>query len=1174
MPPKAKEKTIEETYKKMSQREHVLHRPGMYIGSVDKSIEELWVWDTKTSKMVKRMVEFSPGFLKIFDEVLTNALDHSNRDSTVDKIKVDFDTSTGEISVYNNGSGIPVVVHKEHNLYVPELIFGHLLSSSNYNDDEDRTGAGTNGIGAKASSIYSKRFVVETVDSNNKLKFVQEYTENMTIIGKPKITKNSTASYTKITFLPDYARFKMRGLEKDTVSLLMKRVYDCLACTNPSVSVFLNGEKLKGKGLLDYAKYFFPEGDTKLFNETIVQKVGKNDIVWEYVVAPAERFDQVSFVNGNSTYAGGKHVDHIMYQITNRIKTLLETKKKLKDVKPVFIKERIFLFLRSTVINPTFSSQTKEFLTTAVKDFRCKIEVSDKFIDKLWKSSIIDEIVQFCKLKESMDLAKTTDGKKKNKIYIPKLEDALWAGTAKSDQCTLILTEGDSAKTFAMWGRSVAGPERLGIMPLKGKVINVRDATIQQLMNNEEINNLKQIIGLKQGKDYKDTSDLRYGKVLLLTDSDVDGSHIKGLLINFIHAQWPSLVKLPFIQTLKTPIVKAMRGKQVIEFFTQQDYEHWRETTQNAKNYNIKYFKGLGTSTKEDAKSTFSRIRELQADYYYKDEGCDEAILLAFQKDKNVKSASGSGTIDETTETSLVVKCSDKRKQWLGNYNRDSYIDAKQQRISYQDFVHKELIHFSIYDNLRSIPSLCDGLKPSQRKILYYMLNRKIVRSMKVAQLSGYISAETSYHHGESSLQQAIVGMAQNFVGSNNINLLFPDGNHGSRLAGGKDAASPRYIFTKLEAIAQAIFHQNDTPLLTFLNDDGQQIEPEWYIPVIPMILVNGCEGIGTGYSTYVPPHNPKDIIANVRRIIKGQDPLPMKPQFRDFGGDIIDLGNGSYMSVGKWKRISDYQVQITELPVGTWITTYKEFLESLVDGSAGTNKRDKDKTATKTKKQHTIVLKDVQNKTMDENTGINFIVEFKDNKVLDKLIKNNTLQKELKLTKTFSTNNMYLFDDNLTPLRYETTNDILLDFCDVRLEYYTKRRKYLIKKLSDELVFLQAKVRFIEEYINGVLQINRKRKNEVVRILESRDYPKQISNTTESRDQDPENETNATDSSSDSDSGYDYLIRMQLVSLTRERIEQLMDQTQKKGNELAELKRKKDKDLWIEDLQVIEQLL
>jgi len=1152
-------RTIEETYKKLSQREHILHRPNMYIGDTKKTLEEMWIFNKNIKKMQKRMVEYTPAFLKIFDEVLTNALDHSNRDSTVSTIKVDYDIESGEITVFNNGTGIPVIEHKEHKIYVPELIFGHLLSGSNYNDSQKRIGAGVNGLGSKLSAVFSKSFIVETVDSERNLRFIQEFSDNMENKSKPKVTKNSGKSFTKITFLPDYKKFDMKCLDKDTVSLIDKRVYDCIACTNKNVSVFLNGEKIQGKGLVDYANYFFNTDKNgslvKMYYDSFIQK----DIVWEYIIVPNDEYTQISFVNGNSTYAGGKHVDHIIYQITAKLKSFLESKKKLKDVKPAMIKERLFLFLRATVINPQFSSQTKEQLTTQSKDFGCKIEVSDKFIDKLWKSSIIEDIIQTYKMKESMDLAKKTDGSKKSKVYIPKLEDALWAGTVKSTECTLILTEGLSAMTFAMWGRSIVGPERYGIFPLKGKLLNVRDASISQLANNEEINNLKQILGLKQGKEYTDTKDLRYNKVMALTDSDVDGVHILSLIVNFFHSTWPSLAKLDFIQTIRTPIVKAIRGKKVVEFFTEQDYNKWKDVN-DISNYQIRYFKGLGTSKKEDAQDTFRRMEELKIDYFYNDKTCDESIELAFEKDKNTEK-NKSNDQDEETDGKEILKCSDKRKRWLSQYDKNSYIDAKQKRVSYKDLVHKQLVHFSIYDNLRSIPSICDGLKPSQRKILHYMLKKNITKVIKVAQLSGYVSAETGYHHGEASLQGAIINMAQDFVGSNNINLLFPDGNFGSRLLAGKDAASPRYIFTRLSDITTKIFDKKDSNTLTYLQDDGLNIEPEWFIPILPMVLVNGCEGIGTGYSTYIPPYNPKDIIANLLRILDDLEPLPMTPYFRNFNGILESIENGSYITKGKWERVGESQIKITELPVGTAVTTYKEFLESLIEGAS-----DKIKNTTKSKsKSKGIYLKDVKNKTRDENNEICFIIDFKNSNDLDNLLNKNEVEKFLKLTKTFGTNNMYLFSENLILTKYNNPNDILLDFYDIRLEYYEKRKEFLIKRLTNELTLLNSKVRFINEYIDGSLDINRKSKNYIVELLEKNKYPKLNLHISNEKDEEKDEETTPS---------YDYLIKMQLVSLSQEKIKELENQRDSKQKELNIIKSKTEKDLWKDDLQPIIKLI
>ena len=1146
-------KTVEETYKKLTQREHILLKPGMYIGSTKKQMEELWCFNN--NKMEKKMIEYTPGFIKIFDEILTNATDHASRDSTVTTIKVDFNKESGLITVKNDGEGIPVELHKEHGIYVPELIFFNLLASSNFSEQDTRIIAGTFGIGSKASNIFSKKFTVETVDSNNKLKFVQEYSNNMVDKTVPKITKNSGKSYTQISFIPDYARFEMTGLEDDTILLLEKRVMDCIACTSAHVNIYLNGVKLKGKGLVDYTKFFFES--EKTFTESFVERVkSKNgefiEYNWEYAIVPHTHFEQVSFVNGNTTTQGGKHVDYIMYQIVNKLKKMLEEKKKLKDIKPNFIKDKLFFFLRATVANPAFNSQTKEQLTTLSKDFGCCITVSDAFITKLYKSSITEEIVNELKAKEIVSLSSKTDGKKTSKVYIPNLEDAIWAGTNKSEQCTLILTEGLSAKTFAMWGRAIVGPEKYGIMPLKGKVLNLRDATIAQLIGNEEINNLKQIIGLKENTNYKDTSSLRYSKIMILTDADVDGAHIKSLLINLFHYSYPSLLKLDYIQTLKTPIVKATKGKNTLDFFTEQDYLKWRNSGININSFQVKYFKGLGTSSKEDAKATFKRLEELKVEYYMKDKKCNEAILLAFEKDKNtIKSKKTEEDESENSVTGVtgvteVIKCTDRRKNWLSNYDKNTYIDVKENRVSYQDQINKELIHFSIYDNLRSIPSICDGLKPSQRKILYYMLKNNKVNSIKVAQLSGYVSAETGYHHGEASLQGAIINMAQNFVGTNNINLLYPEGNFGSRFSGNsKDAASPRYIFTKLSGITQTIFNKNDSPLLDFLDDDGTSIEPEWYLPILPMILVNGCSGIGTGYSTTVPSYNPKDIICNLINMIDDEDfqPLEMKPYFKGFNGQVVEIEKGSFITKGKYEKLSSKQIKVTELPIGMGVTTYKEFLESIVVGNTPVKKGIK---------KRKFELKDVINKTKDENDDICFIIEFANESDLTDLINSGTLEKELKLTKSFSTNNMYLFNEKLILTKYNTSIEILCEFYDIRLSYYVKRKAYITKKLKQELIILQSKSRFITEYINGKLDINKKSKEYINKLLEKENFPTELE----------ENTTNKT---------FDYLLRMPIYSFTDEKIQDLNNQCIKKKKELDFIKLKTAEQLWKIDLVELE---
>lgn len=343
---------------------------------------------------------------------------------------------------------------------------------------------------------------------------------------------------------------------------------------------------------------------------------------------------------------------------------------------------------------------------------------------------------------------------------------------------------------------------------------------------------------------------------------------------------WPTLLDVPgFLKQFITPIVKATKGKKTKTFFNLPEYEAWLESTGNrGKGWNIKYYKGLGTSTSAEAKDYFSKLdlHEIQFDRLSSD---------SFEME-NLPVHSGAELIDMAFRKNRV----EDRKTWLNVVDKDTYLDyteVSSDGVRYSDFINKEYILFSRYDNVRSIPHFMDGFKPSQRKVLFGCFKRKLKGEVKVAQLTGYVAEHSAYHHGEQSLQGTIVAMAQNFVGSNNINLLTPSGQFGTRRMGGKDAASARYIFTKLEPIARAIFHPDDDELLSYLNDDGESIEPEFYVPVIPMVLVNGAEGIGTGWSSSVTNYNPREIIANIRRKIAGEEFDPMTPYFHGFIGQV-----------------------------------------------------------------------------------------------------------------------------------------------------------------------------------------------------------------------------------------------------------------------------------------------
>jgi len=431
--------------------------------------------------------------------------------------------------------------------------------------------------------------------------------------------------------------------------------------------------------------------------------------------------------------------------------------------------------------------------------------------------------------------SKKTDGNKQKNIRgIPKLVDANYAGTKDSKLCTLILCEGDSAKAGILSGLSPNDRNIYGVYPMKGKLLNVRGEATKKINENKEIIEIKKIMGLESNKKYKNTDELRYNKILFMTDQDLDGSHIKGLCINLFECLWSSLLDISgFLGFMNTPILKASKGTHKKQFYNEQEYELWKKENNEGKGWAIKYYKGLGTSTSKEFKE------------YFKDKKTMD-ILLGEQ---------------DTEKIDMVFnkKKSEHRKEWLSTYNRDGVLDTNQLQISVCDFVDKEMIHFSKYDCDRSIPNLMDGLKVSQRKILYSAFKKNLVSEIKVAQFSGYVSEHSGYHHGESSLNGAIVNMAQTFVGSNNINVLMPNGQFGTRLQGGKDSASERYIFTQLNKITRMIFKKEDDVILNYLNDDGTPVEPVFYAPILPMILVNGTKGLVQVLAQTFPCFNPKN---------------------------------------------------------------------------------------------------------------------------------------------------------------------------------------------------------------------------------------------------------------------------------------------------------------------------
>jgi len=1139
---------IEKTYQKKTQLEHILLRPDTYIGSIESDTTELWVYQDGEEKFVNKKIEYVPGLYKIFDEILVNAADNYQRDSTMDSIKVTISKEKNMISVWNNGQGIPVQIHKEYNIYVPELIFGHLLTSSNYDDTKKKVTGGRNGYGAKLTNIFSKKFTIETADSKSKKCFKMVWKNNMSECSQPEIKDNKSGdNYTCITFEPDLKRFKMSELTDDIIALMKKRVYDLAGVISTSVKVSLNDKKIPIRGFSNYVDMYLDEEPIKISEK---EKKNKNDR-WELIVSHSDgQFQQVSFVNSICTSSGGTHVTYIVDQITNKLQETIKKKhKELKDIKPFQIKNHLSIFLNTLIENPAFSSQTKELLITKAAQFGSSYEISDKMLSEIVKSRIIEQIVAQAKAKEKAKFEKTMKGDKKSRLLgIPKLEDANDAGTRNAEFCTLILTEGDSAKALAMAGIEVVGRDRYGVFPLKGKMLNVRDAKIKDISKNEEVQNLIKILGLQVNKNYENVKQLRYGSIMIMADQDQDGSHIKGLIINFIQHFWPSLFENNgFLREFVTPLIKATKGTQEKSFFTMNDFKTWSQTV-DIKTWKVKYYKGLGTSSDKEGKEYFANISKHVINFKYANTDDVEAIDLAFNKSK-----------------------ADNRKEWLKTHDPENTVDHNIKQLRYKDFVHKELLQFSYYDTIRSIPSLCDGLKPGQRKILYGCFKRNLKNEIKVAQLGGYISEHAAYHHGEASLASTIIGMAQSFVGSNNIHLLMPNGQFGSRNLGGKDSASARYLHTTLNKVTRVIFHEDDDHLYKYLEDDGQMVEPEWYLPVIPMALVNGADGIGTGWSTSIPCYNPREITQNLRARLEGKPFPPMKPWFKGYSGIIDEAAKEKgYNVFGKYEILDDDTLRITELPIRIWTRNYKNFLEEMLNPKEGEPE-----------------IEDI--KEYHTNNTVDFVVRMVPGK-LEKIIKGDGIEKKFKLNSKFSTTNMVLFDSQGKPKKFDSVEEIMEEFYNLRMVYYDKRKDYLLSKLQRDLEILENKKRFILAVIAEDIKVRNVKKNVIIQDLVRKGYkmmsemhkikstkmekqahlPRQEDEEAKEEGMEIEEEGNGTVPAKE----YNYLLSLPIWSLTYEKVEQLKQEYDRKAGELEVLRRTEVKTMYERDLDEVLKVL
>lgn len=979
-------------YVKQDPITHILTRPDMYVGSKTFKTAKEYVW--AENELVKREVSISPALLRIFVEIVSNAIDNAQRSigsgtkCTMIKVKL----SPTECEVINDGEVIPIEKTEAEGIYNHSLIFGHLLSGSNYDDTEKRYTSGRNGLGAKLTNVFSSKFTVEGVDPENHLKLVQTWTSNMKTTEDPQVTKSSrTTGYTSVKWTVDFSQFGLEELPQDILDVYAKYVLDAAITTG--LKVTLNGTKLPNK----LAKY------VELLNPENAETLKLADEQSKVIVFPSQtrEYEAISFVNGVRTKNGGKHVDAWVEAVCRPILKKLKGSLTLRDVKPFFN----FVVI-STVVNPEFDSQEKNTLESPGVT---STPITPAQLNRILKWEVGAEMKELVLTKEKKKVVKAIAVKHP---VIDGYDRANNSGGSKSAECTLIVCEGLSAKTFAVAGINHGlygkrGRDWFGVFPLRGKLLNARNATPATIGKNVVITNLMKIIGL----DFANPDNLKklaYGRLCIITDADVDGIHIEGLILNFFNALFPKLLESGFVVSMKTPILKiitpAKSGVKSKYFFDERTYGP--ELQQFPASSKTKYYKGLGTTKPEDVKDIFG-IKMLE---FVTDEETDESFKIAFDKAKTKE-----------------------RKEWLETFNPNAPTqtldDEKETIISYSATTHmkEELVKFSYDDCKRSLPSVFDGLKESQRKIVYAAKKRNLTTEVKVAQFGAYASEHTNYHHGEQNMFDTIIKMAQSFPGTNNIPLLSQEGMFGTRLEGGKDAASPRYIFTKVTPEFQTLFPAADDELYQRRVDDGDMVEPKYYVPVLPILLVNGCVGIGTGWSCNVPQFAPKDVIENCKLWIAGDPLMEMKPWFQGFTGTIEKVADNKFETKGIYTRTKNI-IRVTELPVGLWNEKFKTWVGNCKE------------------------ITKMNDRSTTEKPEFELVVrpEFDEAK----------LEKEL--TTTYNTNNMVVFDKHESITKV-TVEDIFDMWGSERLEVYTMRKAAQIGHLSDKIFNAEQKIKFIE---------------------------------------------------------------------------------------------------------------
>jgi DNA topoisomerase-2 len=1101
-------------YASMDLKSHIYQLPDTYAGSTSLIPRVMYVtYPTEdNSRIVRRVQDTLPQVLeRIFLEVLTNATDNAlrSRQHKIDPGCIDISMDNQKISIYNEGIPIPVEQNTQTSLMAPEMIFGMLLTSSNYDNSKDRIGCGKNGYGAKLTNIFSSYFSVEVMDATRSLHYFQSWNNNMNNRSDPTIQScTSDRSYVRITYVADFQRFNMA--EYTSASFALFERHCCDASYTCGAPVIFNGYRYEANTMKKLVKYYFPTRSNVMYYTS--------DEIDVALIDSAEGEDTcdnglaISFVNGMTTPDGGVHVNAVTKEFTSRIvKTLNDNEKLIKHKIKVTnrnVKEHISIIVSARILNPVFSSQTKTKLESPEPKIK---DIPESKLKTMSKWNIAKRLVEDVTKKIEKHTNKSNRGRKSKHVELLELEDANMAGTKNSHACTLYITEGKSAMGYAVSFISMMknGRDIYGILPLRGKPKNMMTATgldLLDLLDNKELNSLVTALGLKNNVDYRDNkmfNTLRYGRIVIMADSDDDGKHIVGLVLNLFWCLYPTLLyRNDFIYFLRTPIMRIYLSKSKLAFYTDSEYKEWlkRVDPKVVKTARIKYCKGLGSSSDADIKDDMIASQNI---------GGTGLVV--------------SCVVNEHTRPALELAFSDKnadiRKKWIADVDFTQPIPSTQLAVPISDFIYHEFVEYSRTSVVRSIPHLLDGMKESQRKIVHGILNKWKVytkkanyKAEKVIRFASFVSERTAYKHGETSLCKAIIHMAQSFTGSNNLPFFNGEGQFGTRNKMGKDASNERYISVSPAWWLPYIIRKEDEPLLTTVVDEDKECEPQHYLPILPLSLLNGVKGIATGHSTDILSHHIFDILQWLYTRLGASDKeVLMKPYFTGYTGkvEITQSKNGKYsvVTTGTY-TLQNNMVVVTEIPVTTSIHDYSEFLAQL--------------------------LKD------------GHITDFNNNSTKDRplfyiagLTGENTNPKFLKLTSTIGYSNIVALDPtNLSPIIYNDNIKFLEAFVQHRLPYFEKRKNYQLSSLQNKIDENERKLKLISLVVNGYIKLYDTGDDELEQQLQSYGYE------------------------------LEYLSHINVRSFTLRKIELLQQQIAKYREEYATIESTPHQQFWLNDLK------